>query len=54
MVRNSNSNGLNPRVNTMGMEKAKPEAVIDSVTLDANKQSFEIVYHPQAITKILC
>ncbi|KAJ1398449.1 PB1 domain [Sesbania bispinosa] len=54
MLRNSNSNGLNPSGGMMGRAKVRPEAVIEAATLAANKQPFEVVYYPRASTPEFC
>ncbi|XP_027363848.1 auxin response factor 18-like [Abrus precatorius] len=54
ILRNGNSNGMNPSVSMMGRGKVRPEAVIEAATLAANKQPFEVVYFPRASTPEFC
>ncbi|CAL0321397.1 unnamed protein product [Lupinus luteus] len=58
LLRNgNNSNGLNlnpPNSSMMGKGKVRPEAVIEAVTLAANRQPFEVVYYPRASTPEYC
>ncbi|TKY52928.1 Auxin response factor 18 [Spatholobus suberectus] len=54
ILRNGNSNGLNPSVSMMGRGKVRPEAVIEAANLAANKQPFEVVYYPRASTPEFC
>nr|KYP69741.1 Auxin response factor 18 [Cajanus cajan] len=54
ILRNGNSNGLNPSVSMIGRGKVRPEAVIEAANLAANKQPFEVVYYPRASTPEFC
>ncbi|OIW20549.1 hypothetical protein TanjilG_14487 [Lupinus angustifolius] len=58
LMRNGNNrNGLHlnpPRSSMIGMGNVMPEAVIEAVTLAANKQPFEVVYYPRASTPEFC
>ncbi|XP_014492359.1 auxin response factor 22 [Vigna radiata var. radiata] len=54
ILRNGNSNGLNPSVSMTGRGKVRPEAVVEAANLAANKQPFEVVYYPRASTPEFC
>lgn len=54
ILRNGNSNGLNPSVSMMGKGKVRPEAIIEAANLAANKKPFEVVYYPRASTPEFC
>ncbi|CAJ1968526.1 unnamed protein product [Sphenostylis stenocarpa] len=54
ILRNGNSNGLNPSVSMMGRGKVRPEAVVEAANLAANKHPFEVVYYPRASTPEFC
>lgn len=50
----NNNNGLNSGANMTGREKVRPEAVLQAVTLAANRQPFEVIYYPRASTPEFC
>ena len=54
ILRNGNTNGLNPSVSMTGRGKVRPEAVVEAANLAANKQPFEVVYYPRASTPEFC
>jgi hypothetical protein len=53
-INDNNRNGLNSSANITGRAKVRPEAVLEAVTLAANKQPFEVVYYPRASTPEFC